>query len=132
MIMHLGLISLTLAITDAGLAAIKVETEDAEPDHASPQTNKRARKPNKLHPSRRQVPKTSTVAARPTTKQETLVNLLKQNKGTTLAEIMAATGWQAHSVRGAISGTVKKRLGLPVSSAIEDDRGRVYRIVARD
>ena len=42
---------------------------------------------------------------------------------------MAATGWQAHSVRGAISGSIKKALGLEVLSE-KTDAGRVYRIVA--
>ncbi len=41
----------------------------------------------------------------------------------------AKTGWQAHSVRGAISGALKKKLGLAVTSERVGDRGRVYRIV---
>ena len=43
--------------------------------------------------------------------------------------MMSATGWQAHSIRGAISGSVKKALGLNVQSE-QTDVGRVYRIVA--
>jgi len=50
---------------------------------------------------------------------------LKINKG---AE---ATGWQAHSVRGAISGTLKKKLGFTVTSDPHKSRGRVYRIADR-
>jgi hypothetical protein len=42
--------------------------------------------------------------------------------------IVAATGWQAHSARGAMSGALGKKLGLVVTSAKEDGRGRVYRI----
>ena len=42
---------------------------------------------------------------------------------------MAATGWQAHSVRGAISGAIKKKLGLTVSSELVEGT-RTYRVVA--
>jgi hypothetical protein len=56
-----------------------------------------------------------------------LVALLRQEGGTTIAAMMTATGWQAHSVRGAISGAVKKKLGLTVISK-KTDAGRVYRI----
>ncbi len=43
---------------------------------------------------------------------------------------MEATSWQAHSIRGAISGTLKKKLGLAVTSDVVEGRGRVYRIAA--
>jgi hypothetical protein len=45
-----------------------------------------------------------------------------------MPEIIAATGWQAHSVRGAMSGALGKKLGLVLVSARDDARGRVYRI----
>jgi hypothetical protein len=45
-----------------------------------------------------------------------------------MEEIVAATGWQPHTVRGAISGALKKKLGLSVTSEKVDDRGSVYRI----
>ncbi len=51
--------------------------------------------------------------------------------GATIEEIVEATGWQAHSVRGAISGALKKKLGLAVTSEKVQARGRVYRIVER-
>ena len=56
-----------------------------------------------------------------------LVNLLQQPNGTTLEAMMAATGWQAHSVRGAISGSIKKALGIAVISE-KVDGARTYRI----
>lgn len=49
-------------------------------------------------------------------------------EGATLDEIVAATGWQKHTARGAMSGALKKRLGLTITSEQEPDRGRVYRI----
>jgi hypothetical protein len=63
------------------------------------------------------------------TKQALLVDLLNRKNGATLDEAVKATGWQPHSVRGAISGTLKKKLGLTVSSELMGSRGRVYRIV---
>ena len=65
---------------------------------------------------------------RPGTKQALLIDLLKRKKGATLEKIVAATGWQPHSVRGAISGTLKKKLGLAVTSERVGDGSRVYRI----
>ena len=70
-------------------------------------------------------------AARRGTKLALLVDLLKRKTGATIGEIVKATGWQPHSVRGAISGALKKKLGLAVSSDKVDGRGRVYRIAKR-
>ena len=56
-----------------------------------------------------------------------LIALMRRPEGGEIEEMMAATGWQAHSVRGAISGSVKKALGLSVTSVKEVDV-RVYRI----
>ena len=58
-----------------------------------------------------------------------LVCMLRQKDGATIDAMMSATGWQAHSVRGAMSGSVKKALGLNLLSE-KTDAGRVYRIVA--
>ena len=66
-------------------------------------------------------------AKTPTGKIATLVALMRRPEGAEIEEMMAATGWQAHSVRGAISGSVKKALGLTVTSVKEVDV-RVYRI----
>ncbi len=66
--------------------------------------------------------------ARGVTKQAILIELLKRPKGATIEQMAGKTGWQAHSVRGAISGTLKKKLGLAVTSETIEGRGRVYRI----
>lgn len=66
----------------------------------------------------------------PETKQACLVRLLRRKRGATLAELVEATGWQPHSVRGAISGSLKKKLGLAVASEEVAGRGRIYRIAA--
>ena len=59
-----------------------------------------------------------------------MIDLLKRKKGATIEEAVAATGWQPHSVRGAISGTLKKEPGLAVTSEKPGDGPRRYRIVA--
>ena len=69
--------------------------------------------------------------ARPGTKLASLIMLLSRKEGATIADLMKATDWQAHSVRGAISGTLKKKFGLGVISEKVEGRGRVYRVAAR-
>ena len=54
--------------------------------------------------------------------------MLRAPQGATIAEIASATGWQAHTVRGAIAGALKKKLGLEVTSEKTEGRGRVYRV----
>ena len=66
---------------------------------------------------------------RANTKQAQLVALLRRPQGATIDEIATATGWQNHSVRGAISGALKKRLGLTITSG-KEKRRRVYRVAA--
>lgn len=61
-------------------------------------------------------------------KQARVVAMLRCPQGATIAELMGATGWLSHSVRGAISGVLKGRLGLVVENHVEPGRGRVYRI----
>jgi hypothetical protein len=61
------------------------------------------------------------------TKQSQLITLLGSS-GATLAQMMSLTGWQAHTVRGMISGSLRKRLGLNVQTQVEEGV-RVYRIV---
>lgn len=63
-------------------------------------------------------------------KQAQLIGMLKRPEGASIEEIVAAFGWQAHTVRGAIAGALKKKLGLDVTSEKVDGRGRVYRIQA--
>jgi len=64
------------------------------------------------------------------TKQAALIAMLRAPEGATLAEIMTATGWQSHTVRGAMAGALKKKLGLEVTSEKVENRGRVYKLPA--
>ena len=61
-------------------------------------------------------------------KQSQLIAMLRQPDGATIVEIAKALGWLPHTVRGAIAGALKKKLGLKVESEKVDDRGRVYRL----
>ena len=65
---------------------------------------------------------------RPGTKQARMIELLRRPGGATIEEIRAETGWAPHTVRGAMSGALKKRLGLDVRSRTDEARGRVYAI----
>ncbi len=62
------------------------------------------------------------------TKQEALIAMLSAEGGATIDEIVEATGWQPHTVRGAMSGALKKKLGLTITSEKVEGRGRTYRI----
>jgi hypothetical protein len=63
-------------------------------------------------------------------KTEAALKLLRRKTGASLAELQEATGWQAHSVRGFLSGTVRKRLALALSSEVTKQGVRRYRIGA--
>lgn len=64
------------------------------------------------------------------TKASIVLNKLNSGKGVTLAQVMEATGWQAHSVRGFFSAVVKKKMGLNLVSETGKDKERRYKVVA--
>jgi hypothetical protein len=72
--------------------------------------------------------KTEDGKAKDSSKAAQVIELLKRPKGATLDDIMEATGWQAHSVRGFLSGALRKRLGLTVESTKTDGGKRIYTI----
>ena len=63
---------------------------------------------------------------RPASKGAKVLEMISRAKGATLAELMQVTGWQAHSIRGFISGNLGKKMGLTVESAKREDGERVY------
>ena len=118
----------TLVATDAGLAAIGIEPEEP---HTAPvgATDAPTEGPAPETPSQPDAaPKART--PREGTKQAKLIAMLRAPDGATIEEITAATGWQSHTVRGAMAGALKKKLGLEVTSEKVEGRGRVYRLPA--
>lgn len=71
-----------------------------------------------------------TVRTRESSKQATVINMLKRAEGATVEQICQATGWQAHTVRGAMAGALKKKLGLDIQSTKDSGGDRVYRIAS--
>jgi Protein of unknown function (DUF3489) len=138
----------TLAITEAGLAAIGIEPEGAKAtSKGAPKTAakkaptkaaqaatgaKKAKTATPAAPAKKAAPKAPAGATERTpregTKQATMIAMLQRKNGATIAEIVEATGWQQHTVRGAFAGALKKKLGLTIVSEKVDGRGRVYRI----
>ena len=114
----------TLIATEAGLDAIGIE-----PLVASAVASARKAKPS---PQAERTPDgTATlkpVAIRAGTKQARIIAMLQRPEGATVAEMVEATSWQAHTVRGSISGALKKKLGLPVAAEKVEGRGTVYRL----
>jgi len=88
-----------------------------DPRRGQPKTARRKAQHNKL-------------AIRPKTKQAVAISMLRSKGGASVPSLMKATGWQQHSVRGFLSGVVRKRLGLALESA-NSAAGRRYRIVDR-
>ena len=67
-------------------------------------------------------------AKREGTKQAVLIELLTRAEGATLPQMTEATGWQVHTVRGAMAGALKKKLGLEITSEKQAGADRIYRI----
>jgi hypothetical protein len=67
-------------------------------------------------------------AAQASTKQDLVIQMLGRRSGVSIDELVAKTGWQPHSVRGFLSGVVRKRLGLPLASEAGKDGVRRYHI----
>lgn len=90
-----------------------------------------AGKPEAAKPNRK--PKTAEVAtprSREGTKEAMLIAMLRRPEGATIAQVIEATGWQPHTVRGAISGALKKKRGLEIASERGESGELVYRIAA--
>jgi hypothetical protein len=109
----------TLVVTDAGLLAIGIEPVMVKAVVALSE-----------HAAKATPPKLPTQRAG--TKQAMLIEMLQRPEGVTIAEMVAATGWQAHTVRGAISGALKKKLGLSVAADNEKGGVRCYQIIRQD
>jgi len=99
----------------------------------SPASNRSTRARNKTRGSQTGDPiptPTAEVVARADSKTAKVLAMLRRAEGATLQQIMSATGWQAHSVRGFVSGTLGKKLHLTVVSAKGEDGQRRYSVTA--
>jgi hypothetical protein len=110
--------------------ANKKATTRAQKPHVAPGKAKSGKKatPAKKAPKGAKAAKRAKPesGARQGSKTAKILDLLKRSGGATLKEVMKATDWQPHSVRGFISGTLGKKMGLKVDSAKREDGERVY------
>lgn len=121
----------TLVATDAAYAALGIDAgagDGAAKDGVAETARRLDRE--QLEAEKKVAEKKSATDKKHRTdsKQAKLIEMLKRPEGATIDEIAAAFGWQAHTVRGAIAGALKKKLGLDVISEKIEGRGRTYRI----
>jgi len=117
----------------------KGAVSEASAPAKAPKSAARAKNAAKVAPAKAKASKTTKTAKRPTaaavprefSKTAIVLDMLKTKGGATMAEIQKATNWQAHSVRGFISGTVGKRMGLVIDSTKNDAGERCYRIAGK-
>lgn len=109
------------------VADVAPEEEMASKKATAPKKAAKATKSTKAGKTERK-PKDADGAGRDGSKKATVLTLLKRSGGVTLKEIMSATDWQAHSVRGFISGALGKKMGLTVESTRREDGERCYRL----
>ncbi len=79
-------------------------------------------------PASKKASKAKDGPARDGSKKQIVIDLLRRKDGATMAEITKATNWQNHSIRGFVSGTLMKKMELPVASFKNDQGERCYRI----
>lgn len=104
------------------------------PEQDASKTKKATKKASKpaakkeAKPATKKAPKAKdTATPREGSKKQTVLLLLARKGGATMAEIADATGWQKHSIRGFISGTLTKKMGLVVESSKNEAGERTYR-----
>ncbi|WP_274789792.1 DUF3489 domain-containing protein [Roseovarius tolerans] len=122
--------AILLHIADAGLAAIGIEPEGGDRANTGADAAPSAEAPKDAPAEGDPAAKARTPRAG--TKQAKLIEMLRAEGGATIAEIVAALDWQAHTARGAMSGALKKKLGLTITSEKVEGRGRCYRIQDAD
>ena len=93
--------------------------------HVAPKKGKAAKKAKKAPKAQKEAG-----VARDGSKAAKVLDLLKRPEGVTLVALMKATEWQAHSVRGFLSGTVRKKLALTIESTKGEDGERTYSVKA--
>lgn len=115
----------TLIATEAGLEAIGIEPLAASAVASARKAKAKAEPAESPDDTATAKP----VAIRAGTKQAQIIAMLQRPEGATVVEMVEATGWLAHTVRGSISGALKKKLGLPITAEKVEGRGTVYRTI---
>ena len=118
----------TLIATEAGLEAIGIEPVAASAFAGACKPEPKPQPDAQPAPTTEAHDTPNRVSIRAGTKQAQIIALIQRPEGASIAEIVETTGWLSHSVRGLISGGLKKKLGLQVISVKEQGRGSVYRI----
>jgi hypothetical protein len=129
---------MTTSITEENATAAAAAGESPKPTkkarvgarraHVAPKKSKLAKKASPV----KKAPKgaKNAGAAREGSKAVKIFDLLKRTDGASLKELMKTTGWQAHSVRGFLSGTISKKMGFKLASAKSEDGERTYSVKA--
>lgn len=114
----------TLIATEVGLEAIGIEAVVA----SAVSSARKAKTKQAAEQTPDDTNTAKTVAIRAGTKQAQIIAMLQRPEGATVVEMVEASGWLAHTVRGSISGALKKKLGLPITAEKVEGRGTVYRL----
>ena len=119
--------------TETAPAAATIETKAAKKASAGARRATVApakAKTGKKATPKKKAPKSGRNDAREGSKTATILEMLKRPEGATAKELLKATGWQPHSLRGFLSGTVGKKMGLTVTSTKGEDGERSYSVKA--
>jgi hypothetical protein len=111
---------------DSGVAA-HAASDGAPAASASTRARNKTRANQTANPTRKP---TAKAVVRPDSKTAKVLAMLRRTEGATLQEIMSVTDWQAHSVRGFVSGTLGRKLHLTVASVKGEDGQRRYSVTA--
>jgi hypothetical protein len=124
---------MTLVATSAAFAALGIDAQETpaedETESAPNDTEDAGEAPKVQRKAKSRAALAPAPRSRDGSKQAQLIAMLRRAKGATVDEIVNALEWQPHTVRGAIAGALKKKLGLEVASEKDEKRGRVYRVI---
>jgi len=121
---------MTLVATKDAFAALGIDPREEAPGSEAESADEAPAKVEAKPNTPAKKPKTKAPKPpRKDSKQAQLIAMLRRAKGATIDEVVEALGWQPHTVRGAIAGALKKKLGLEVTSEKDDKRGRIYRVM---
>ena len=122
---RLGLTTEAVLAAAAGLLDGRLDADAWRAQLTEPPARRRTSQPRPRPTAR---PSRVSRARARAPRRRMLIAMLRRPEGATIAQVIEATGWQPHTVRGAISGALKKKRGLEVTSEKNESGERVYRI----